>query len=84
MAKRKRYKQVLSPPKFPTDEDQDDSSDYYVSIVRKIPREEERFGKWVGLVCAIFFWLVLGSCYCARHPLHPTSAPAGASGSELK
>jgi len=69
--KRKRYKQILSPPKFPNEEDEDDNGDYYVDVVRRIPREEERFGKWVGLVIAIFLWLVLGSCYCAHHPMRP-------------
>lgn len=74
---KRRYKQVLSPPRFPQasstwitsgDDDLKDNDDLEQfiddapEIVHKMMREEERFGKWIGLFLAIIFWLVLVVC----------------------
>jgi hypothetical protein len=57
----KRKKNILSPPKFPN-EDGDDKIklkqflQIAPDVVHNMPREEERYGKWIGLCLAILFW----------------------------
>jgi hypothetical protein len=34
-------------------------------------REEERIGRWLGLLIAVVFWGTLILCFFASHPFHP-------------
>lgn len=82
--KRRRHKQILSPPKFPGDDDglKDDLKQFIYEapeLIHGMMREEERFGKWIGLLLAIVFWIIVMAAYVGSHqavtPMKPYEAP---------
>ncbi len=81
---RTRYKRVLSPPKFPGEDDGYDGDDDMGDIdIPTIMREEERFGKWIGLFFAVIMWGVICIVFIATRPPRETYN-AGPTAEELQ
>ena len=84
--KHKSYKHTLSRTKFP-DEDDDEiegfDNDISSMAMKDVMREEERFGKWIGLAMAIMFWLVIALCYISSTSLKSSNTTSLTTSDQL-